>query len=106
MIAPQIKSIPRIMCAIACVSLAGGVWNASIHGELHGLADWNKAARDGLSYGLVMTCGWIYLRSPWARDVQAIFQTAKVSVDSTGTVTTESTKTTIEQSKGDSEAHG
>lgn len=102
MIAPQIKSIPKILGAIALVSLAGGVWNANMHGELHSLADWQKAAQDGASYGMVMTCGWICLRSPWAKEVQTIFQGEKTSIDAAGVVTTEKAKVTIE-SKGNSE---
>jgi hypothetical protein len=69
---PQIKGPFRSILLIFGMALLGGVLNAKHHGEVRQLADYGEALQDSLMPALEVVGGWIFLRSPWAAEVQAL----------------------------------
>jgi hypothetical protein len=94
---PQIKSTGRNFALIALVTAIGGVFNAGMHGELHGWMAFGHVFSDGLLYGVTMACGWLFMRSPLGKYVQGLLEEkTTATVDAAGTVTMEKTTTKVD----------
>ena len=94
---PQIKSTAKNLTAIAVVTVSCGIFNAGMHGELHGVASFLHAIQDGLLYGVILASGWLGMKSPIAHQVQQLFQSqgTTIGIKPSGEVTVEKTVTTM-----------
>lgn len=95
---PQIQSTMWNLIAIAVVTVGCGVFNASIHGEIHGWRNLLQALNDGLLYGVVLACGWLGMKSSLAKTVAGLLQqeATKTTTEHGGKKTVETTKTSIQ----------
>ena len=66
---PQITGVLNNLVAIFALAIAGGIVNASAHGELqHWTMLW-EVFKDSALYGIVAVCAWIGFKSPLAKSL-------------------------------------
>ncbi len=81
----------RMSLLIIAMVPIGGVANKAINGEIHTLTDVGTTLMHGIPVALGLACGWIFFKSPWAIEFQAL------SFQKTDTVVTKPSGAVVEQ---------